>query len=79
MRWHDLNFSEEGAYSMFPCYGQSKLANILFTRELDRRLISATKRLNVESTSRSIAVAVHPGCVRTEFTRNMAWYMQVFT
>ncbi|XP_054152541.1 retinol dehydrogenase 12-like [Oppia nitens] len=49
-------------YKMLSVYGQSKLANILFTREMARRL----------GTDSSINVyAVHPGCVRTEFARNL--------
>src|SRR5882672_11022054 len=37
MRWDDLQF-KAGRYSAFRAYGQSKIANILFTRELARRL-----------------------------------------
>lgn len=40
-------------YNRFKAYGQSKLANLLFTYELDRRL-TATQ-------SRTISVAAHPG------------------
>jgi NAD(P)-dependent dehydrogenase (short-subunit alcohol dehydrogenase family) len=40
-------------YNRFKAYGQSKLANLLFTYELDRRL-AATQ-------SHTIAVAAHPG------------------
>ena len=35
MRWDDLNW--ERSYSKWPAYGQSKLANLLFTFELQRR------------------------------------------
>eukprot|EP01036_Dinobryon_divergens_P028940 gene28940-37964_t len=48
-------------YSMFPVYGQSKLANILFTRELQ-------KRLSLRG-SKVVCNSVHPGCVRTEVAR----------
>lgn len=44
-------------YAGMPVYGDSKLANILFTRELARRL---------EGTG-VVAHAVHPGVVRTRF------------
>lgn len=40
----------------FPAYGQSKLANLLFTLELDRHLRGSGRR----------ALAVHPGWVRSE-------------
>jgi len=55
MRWDDLSF--EGGYSAPKAYGQSKLANILFTRALAKRL-DATK---------VTANALHPGVVRTRF------------
>jgi NAD(P)-dependent dehydrogenase (short-subunit alcohol dehydrogenase family) len=55
MRWDDLQF--EGGYSSMKAYGQSKLANILFTRELARR--NDPKKIT--------ANAVHPGVVRTRF------------
>lgn len=45
-------------YHRWPAYFQSKLANLLFTAELDRRL-----RLAGTST---IALAAHPGMCRTE-------------
>ncbi len=51
----DLNFAR--AYSPTSAYGRSKLANILFTRELDRRH-------RVDGIS---AVAFHPGFVRSNF------------
>jgi NAD(P)-dependent dehydrogenase (short-subunit alcohol dehydrogenase family) len=46
-------------YGSFKAYSQSKLANILFTRELARRL----------SASKITANSVHPGVVRTGFGR----------
>jgi retinol dehydrogenase-12 len=55
MRWDDLQFAK--GYSSIRAYGQSKLANILFTRELAKRLEG--KNITVNS--------VHPGVVRTRF------------
>ena len=49
-------------YSGIRAYAQSKLANILFTRELARRLDGSTVTAN----------ALHPGTVRTGFAREDA-------
>jgi NAD(P)-dependent dehydrogenase (short-subunit alcohol dehydrogenase family) len=57
----DINF-ETKKYSGIRAYGQSKLANILFTRELARRLSSAGANVT--------ANCFHPGGVRTNFMRN---------
>ncbi len=38
MNWNDLNFENSYYYNPMSCYLQSKLANILFTVELDERL-----------------------------------------
>ncbi len=55
--------SEKG-YRGFQVYGKSKLANVLFTHELDRRL---NRRLN----SNGVTVnALHPGFVGTHFAKN---------
>jgi NAD(P)-dependent dehydrogenase (short-subunit alcohol dehydrogenase family) len=51
----------ERAYSRIGAYGQSKLANLMFTYELERRLAG-------EATT--IAVAAHPGGSNTELARN---------
>ncbi|CAG2177036.1 unnamed protein product, partial [Oppiella nova] len=50
-----------GAYSPFKAYAQSKLANILFTREMARRLGYKT---NIKTYS------LHPGAVNTELVRH---------
>ena len=55
MNFDDLN-SERG-YSRWPAYGQSKLANLLFTLELARRAEAAGTDL--------IAAAAHPGYAAT--------------
>jgi len=49
MNWDDLNM--EKSFSSFPAYKQSKLANCLFTIELERRLKDAGV----------VAVSLHPG------------------
>ena len=53
----------EHGYDRYAAYGQSKLANLLFTYELQRRL--AGHRNN------TIAVAAHPGASSTELARNV--------
>jgi protochlorophyllide reductase len=52
----DLMFERRG-YNRWQAYFQSKLANLLFTAELQRRLS--------EAGSTAIAVAAHPGVART--------------
>ena len=54
--WSDPNW-ERGRYSKWLAYGQSKLANLLFTRELARRAHEAGSSL--------VAVAAHPGNAAT--------------
>ncbi|MFD7061539.1 SDR family NAD(P)-dependent oxidoreductase [Streptomyces sp. NPDC059906] len=51
----------EHSYSRVAAYGQSKLANLMFTYELQRRL--ATR-------GTIVAVAAHPGMSSTELARN---------
>ncbi len=55
MDFDDLNW--EQSYSRWPAYGRSKLANLLFTFELDRRCARRTPD--------AIAVACHPGYAAT--------------
>lgn len=57
INWADINW--EKSYSPVKAYGQSKLANILFTNELAKRL---------KDTSVSV-FSLHPGSVRTELLR----------
>ena len=57
-----INFDDlqgERSYSRVGAYGQSKLANLMFTYELQRRLSGAG----------TIAVAAHPGLASTELGR----------
>jgi NAD(P)-dependent dehydrogenase (short-subunit alcohol dehydrogenase family) len=59
-----MNFDDlqsEGHYRPDEAYGQSKLANLLFTYELDRRLRAAG--------APTIALASHPGVVYTNLFR----------
>ena len=53
----DLNW-ERRSYKRWPAYGQSKLANLLFMFELQRRLAAAGSPVR--------AVAAHPGYASTE-------------
>ncbi len=54
------NLQGERRYRGFEAYGQSKLANVLFTYELARRLAGTAVSANV----------LHPGYVATGFARN---------
>ena len=55
MHWDDLQ--GQRSYGRWRAYGQSKLANLLFTYELQRRLVTADAGL--------ISVACHPGYAAT--------------
>jgi len=57
IRFEDLHW-DRGRYSKWLAYGQSKLANLLFTYELQRRLEAAH--------CSTIAVACHPGYAATQ-------------
>src|SRR6516165_5727172 len=59
-----INFDDlhgERSYRRVAAYSQSKLANLMFTYELQHRLSGA---------GTTIAVAAHPGLAGTELTRN---------
>ena len=60
MNWDDLN--NEKDYEPRKVYNQSKLSNILFTRELAKRLRDTNVTVN----------ALHPGVVRTELGRHFS-------
>ncbi len=61
----DIHFDDlqwERSYGRAAAYGQSKLANLMFTYELQRRLAAH---------GTTAAVAAHPGVSSTELARNM--------
>lgn len=61
INFDDLN--SEKSYDPGTAYNQSKLANILFTKELSERLKGTGVTVN----------ALHPGIVKTELTRHMGF------
>jgi NAD(P)-dependent dehydrogenase (short-subunit alcohol dehydrogenase family) len=67
IRFDDLQW--ELGYNRFRAYGQSKLANLLFTYELQRRLHGTD----------TLAVAAHPGGSNTELMRNLPRLVQPLT
>ncbi|XP_024941452.1 retinol dehydrogenase 11 isoform X2 [Cephus cinctus] len=62
IHFDDLNL--EKSYSPIKAYAQSKLANVLFTKELDKRLKDA-KIDNITTYS------LHPGVISTELSRHL--------
>ncbi len=64
------NLSGDKGYAAWANYGQSKLANLLFAKELARRLAGTKKTAN----------AVHPGVIKTNLVRHMNPFISlVFT
>lgn len=59
----DLNYERRG-YNAAAAYAQSKLANLLFAMELNRRLLAAGDSV--------ISVAAHPGMTETDLAVNSA-------
>jgi len=59
--WDDINF-EKTPYSAIKAYAQSKLANILFTKELARR----------GEGSGVTVYALHPGVINTDLSRHVS-------
>ncbi|KDO51986.1 hypothetical protein CISIN_1g020927mg [Citrus sinensis] len=58
--------NDQSGYNRFSAYGQSKLANVLHTSELARRL----KEDGVDITANS----VHPGAITTNLFRNISFF-----
>jgi NAD(P)-dependent dehydrogenase (short-subunit alcohol dehydrogenase family) len=66
-----INFADlewRRGYRRMAAYGQSKLANLMFTYELQRRLTAAG--------AATVAVAAHPGTTRTQLTRHLPSVVQ---
>ena len=59
-KMHFDNLNLTGSFRTFKVYGQSKLANMLFTYELNRRIAGSGVTVN----------AMHPGLVRTNIATN---------
>lgn len=58
----DMHFSKGRKYSNWTAYGQSKLANLLFAKELADQFTAANKPIKVMS--------VHPGVIQTALWRS---------
>jgi len=69
-RHGDLDFDnlqfERGGYAIMKAYGRSKLANVLFTTELARRLAGKGVTVN----------CLHPGAVATPIWSRAPWFAQ---
>jgi retinol dehydrogenase-14 len=65
MPFDDLQF-ESGRYGIMRAYARSKLANVLFTAELARRLAGTGVTAN----------CLHPGAVATNIWSHAPWYTQ---
>jgi len=65
IHFEDLQFTRH--YDGWAAYAQSKLANVLFTNELARRLAGSLVTAN----------AVHPGYVATNFGMNNGWFYRL--
>ena len=63
----DLHFDRE-RYGIMKAYGRSKLANVLFTRELARRLHGRGVTVN----------CLHPGAVSTNIWSHAMWWTRPF-
>jgi len=66
-----INFADlqsERRYGRMSAYAQSKLANLMFTYELERRLRAAG--------AATIALAAHPGSAGTDLVRHFPGVMQ---
>jgi NAD(P)-dependent dehydrogenase (short-subunit alcohol dehydrogenase family) len=62
INFEDVHYEKEGSFSQFSAYGQSKLANIMFSNELNRRMKSMGILVTVNS--------LHPGSINTEIFRD---------
>lgn len=64
------NLDARRGYNRLKFYGQSKLANLLFAKELDRRLRAKNSPV--------VSIASHPGIAQTELTRHLGIFGNVF-
>lgn len=62
------NLESQRSYNFMRAYGRSKLANVMFTFELSRRLAGKGVTVN----------AVHPGLVGTNMGSNNGWLVRLF-
>lgn len=71
MNFNNLLFENGKGYSRIKAYGRSKIANLLFTYELQKRFESIN--------SSSIAVAAHPGISDTKLGRHFEniWFVKL--
>ncbi len=71
MDFDDLMYQDGKGYSSMRAYGRSKLANLLFTYELQRRFEAAQ--------TSALAVAAHPGISNTNLVGHFAnrWYFKL--
>jgi len=72
MDFDDLMYEDGQGYSSIRAYGRSKLANILFTNELQRRY----EAIDADA----IAVTAHPGLSSTNLANHLNdnWYLKPF-
>lgn len=74
-RWGEMDFDnlmyENGDYAPTPAYGRSKLANLLFTYELQRRFEAAG--------ANAMVLAAHPGVAATNLANHLInrWYFKL--
>ncbi|GMR46613.1 hypothetical protein PMAYCL1PPCAC_16808, partial [Pristionchus mayeri] len=61
---------EKGFHGAWEAYNKSKLANVMYARELARRL--------KERSSSVIVNSLHPGVIKTELGRNMGCAVKIF-
>ncbi len=61
------NLKGEKTYATWPAYGQAKLANLLFAKELARRFAGTRRTAN----------ALHPGVINTNLGRSMNVFMRL--
>ncbi|CAK4072353.1 unnamed protein product [Aphanomyces euteiches] len=63
------NLNDESKYFSWKWYGQSKIANIFFARELSRQL----RERGVNNVYVNV---LHPGVINTELVRHMFWLLK---